>query len=111
MDSAVGGIGVGEIALLHRRTAEIVARHGADLVQLADQKIGKRLLRLGCRLVDGLVGGLMGAALMRLMRGLVSLVSALMRTLMGRLMDGLRRWLRRCCFRCLGAKTTMLELE
>ena len=103
MDSAVGGIGVGEIALLHRRTAEIVARHGADLVQLADQKIGKRLLRLGCRLVDGL----MGAALMRLMPGLVSLV----RTLMGRLMDGLRRWLRRCCFRCLGAKTAMLELE
>ena len=107
MDSAVGGIGVGEIALLHRRTAEIVARHGADLVQLADQKIGKRLLRLGCRLV----GGLMGAALMRLMRGLVSLVSALMRTLMGRLMDGLRRWLRRCCFRCLGTKTAMIELE
>jgi len=107
MDSAVGGIGVGEIALLHRRTAEIVARYGADLVQLADQEIGKRLLRLGCRLVSGL----MAAALMRLMRGLVSLVSALMRTLMGRFMDGLRRWLRRCGFRCLGAKTAMLELE
>ena len=46
VDAAVGGVGVGEIALLQRQPPEIVTRHGADLVQLADQEVGKRRLRL-----------------------------------------------------------------
>lgn len=115
MHAAVGTLGLGEIALLHGQAAEIIARHGADLIQLADQEIGQWLLRLGCRLVGGLMApALIG--LMRLMHGLMRLVSALLRGLVSAmmrwLMGGLRCRLHRCSFRCLaGGETTLFEFE
>src|SRR5512133_3650246 len=54
MNAALCGVGVGEVALLHRQAAQIVSRHGTDLIQLADQEVGERLLRLGCGLMRAL---------------------------------------------------------
>jgi hypothetical protein len=103
MYAAISAVGLGEIALLHCKAAQIVARHGPDLVQLADQEIGKRLLRLRRRLMGGLV------ALMRLVRWLVR---TLMSGLVGRLMNGLRcRLYRRCLRRLGGAEPAMLKLK
>jgi hypothetical protein len=83
MNAAIGAVGIGEIAFLEGQKAQIVTRPGADLVQFADQEIGKRLLRLGCRLLRVLM-----TALRRLMR------RRLVRALMRWLMDGLERGLR-----------------
>jgi hypothetical protein len=93
MDAALGSVGVGEVALLHRQAAQIVSRHGTDLIQLADQEVGERLLRLGRglvrRLMSALVRGLMSALVRRLMGGLMG---ALMRGLGCRLCrSGFRR--------------------
>src|SRR5680860_62395 len=48
VDSAVGNLAFGEIAVLHRKMAEIIERHGADLAQLADEEVGQRLGLLRC---------------------------------------------------------------
>ena len=40
------GVTVGKITLLHGQELNVVFRQGANLAQLADQKIGKRLLGL-----------------------------------------------------------------
>ena len=69
--AAVGAVGIGEIALLQGEAPEIVTRHGADLVQLADQEVGKRLWRLvlSLRLVDSMLR-LVAGVLLRLMHGM-----------------------------------------
>ena len=50
MHAPVGGFRIDEIALLQREPAEVVARHGARFVELADEEVGQRLLRLPLRL-------------------------------------------------------------
>src|SRR3990172_9442920 len=76
----VGGVGVGEIALLQRQAPEVVPRHGTGLVQPADEEVGEWLLRLGLML---------GLWLM-LTLGLMLRLS-LMRRMRLRLMNGLGR--------------------
>ena len=46
MHAALGAVAIVEITLLHRQAAQVVPRHGADLAQLADEEIGKRLVGL-----------------------------------------------------------------
>jgi hypothetical protein len=70
--AAVSSVGVGEITFLQRQTPEIVTRHGADLVELANEKVGKRHLRL----VLGL------DSMLRLMAGMRRLVHGLGRRLL-----------------------------
>jgi hypothetical protein len=54
MHAAVGAVGVGEIALLHRQATEVFPRHRAHLAQLAHEKVGQGLLRLGVRVGVGM---------------------------------------------------------
>src|SRR5512134_3616899 len=44
--ATVRGLGVDEIALLKREPSQIITRHGARFVELADEEIRQRLLRL-----------------------------------------------------------------
>ena len=78
MNAAFGAAGIDEVIDGADRR-----RHGADFVHLADQKISKRLLWLGCRLQRGMM-----IALRRLMGHW--LVCALMRWLSDSLGCGLR---------------------
>ena len=57
MHTAIGGVGIDEIAFLQRQSPEIVPRHGAGLIELADEEVGKRRLRLSVlrRLVRGML--------------------------------------------------------
>ena len=50
LHAPVGGVGVGEVTLLQGQPPEVVPRHGAGLIQLADEEVGKGKLRLALRL-------------------------------------------------------------
>src|SRR5512134_2251182 len=50
MHAPIRGLGVDEIALLQREPPEVVVRHGARFVELADEEVGQSLLRLTLRL-------------------------------------------------------------